>query len=440
VVPVGLLTCNNSGELNALAGPIDVVVGSSGQAGGKMNFQEVIRVSLRTLGRNKMRTLLTMLGIIIGVMAVICIVGVGTSASDQVQDQIQSLGVNMLFVMAGSVNSGGVQMGTGATNTLTVNDAHAMLQEIPQITMISPETDTTAQVVYEGQNWATRDQGVGPDYFNIRNWPIVVGSPFSERDIDTAADVCVIGSTVAYKLFSGENPIGKVIRVKTLPVTVIGELETKGQSTFGQDQDDVIMMPYTTVMKKLVGVDWLQVITASVDSKNDIDSVTSQISALLRQRHHLRADENSDFSIRSPAEIAQTVGRISMILTVLLGSVAAISLLVGGIGIMNIMLVSVTERTREIGVRIAVGATEGDVQRQFLSEAVVLSSIGGLIGVVFGIAASVFVAKAMAWPTAVSPLSIVGAVAFSAGVGIFFGYYPARKASQLDPIEALRFE
>jgi putative ABC transport system permease protein len=405
-----------------------------------MNLNEVIRVALRTLGRNKMRTLLTMLGIIIGVMAVICIVGVGTSASDQVQDQIQSLGVNMLFVMAGSVNSGGIQMGTGATNTLMVSDAHAMLQEIPAITMISPETDTTVQVVYQGQNWATRDQGVGPDYFDIRNWPVVVGSGFSQRDVDTAADVCVIGSTVANKLFNGDNPIGKVIRVKTLPVTVIGELETKGQSTFGRDQDDVIMMPYTTVMKKLVGVDWLQLITASIDSKNDINFATSQITALLRQRHHLRADEDNDFSIRSPAEIAQTVGRISLILTVLLGSVAAISLLVGGIGIMNIMLVSVTERTREIGVRIAVGATEGDVQRQFLSEAVVLSSIGGIIGVVFGIASSIFVAKAMQWPTAVSPLSIVGAVAFSAGVGIFFGYYPARKASRLDPIEALRYE
>jgi len=405
-----------------------------------MNFNEVIRVALRTLGRNKMRTLLTMLGIIIGVMAVICIVGVGTSASEQVQDQIQSLGVNMLFVMAGSVNSGGIQMGTGATNTLMVSDARAMLQEIPEITMLSPETDTTVQVVYQSQNWATRDQGVGPDYFDIRNWPVVVGSSFSERDIDTAADVCVIGSTVANKLFNGDNPIGKVIRVKTLPVTVIGELETKGQSTFGRDQDDVIMMPYTTVMKKLVGVDWLQLITASIDSKNDINFATSQITALLRQRHHLRADEANDFSIRSPAEIAQTVGRISLILTVLLGSVAAISLLVGGIGIMNIMLVSVTERTREIGVRIAVGATESDVQRQFLSEAMVLSLIGGIIGVIFGIASSIIVAKAMQWPTAVSPLSIVGAVAFSAGVGIFFGYYPARKASRLDPIEALRYE
>jgi putative ABC transport system permease protein len=405
-----------------------------------MNFNEVIRIALRTLGRNKMRTLLTMLGIIIGVTAVICIVGVGTSASDQVQDQIQNLGVNMLFIQAGSVNSRGIQMGTGATNTLMVSDARAMLQEIPEITMISPETDTTAQVVYEGQNWATRDQGVGPDYFRIRNWPVVVGSGFSEREVDTAADVCVIGSTVANKLFSGENPIGKVIRVKTLPVTVIGELETKGQSTFGRDQDDVIMMPYTTVMKKLVGVDWLQLITASIDSKNDVNLATSQITALLRQRHHLRADEASDFSIRSPAEIAQTVGRISLILTVLLGSVAAISLLVGGIGIMNIMLVSVTERTREIGVRIAVGATESDVQRQFLSEAMVLSSIGGIIGVVFGIASSIIVAKAMQWPTAVSPLAVIGAVAFSAGVGIFFGYYPARKASRLDPIEALRYE
>ncbi|MGC2331684.1 MAG: ABC transporter permease [Candidatus Acidiferrales bacterium] len=405
-----------------------------------MNFNEVIRVALRTLSRNKMRTLLTMLGIIIGVTAVICIVGVGTSASEQVQDQIQSLGVNMLFVMAGSVNSGGIQMGTGATNTLMVSDARAMLQEIPVITMISPETDTTVQVVYQGQNWATRDQGVGPDYFDIRNWPVVVGSSFSERDVDTAADVCVIGSTVANKLFNGDNPIGKVIRVKTLPVTVIGELETKGQSTFGRDQDDVIMMPYTTVMKKLVGVDWLQLITASIDSKNDVNFATSQITGLLRQRHHLRADEASDFSIRSPAEIAQTVRRISLILTVLLGSVAAISLLVGGIGIMNIMLVSVTERTREIGVRIAVGATESDVQRQFLSEAMVLSLIGGLIGIVLGIASSICVSKAMQWPTAVSPLSVVGAVAFSAAVGIFFGYYPARKASRLDPIEALRYE
>jgi putative ABC transport system permease protein len=405
-----------------------------------MNFGEVIRVALRTLARNKMRTLLTMLGVIIGVTAVICIVDVGTSASDQVQDQIQSLGVNMLFIQAGSVNTGGIQMGTGATKTLLVSDARALLQQIPTITMVSPETDTSDQVVYGNQNWATRIRGVGPDYFEIRNRPVVLGGAFSQRDVDTASDVCVIGSTVANRLFGGDNPIGKVIRVKDLPVTVIGQLNTKGQSTFGQDQDDVIMMPYTTVMKKLVGVDWLQLITASIDSKADEGPATNQITSLLRQRHNLRADEDNDFSIRSPDEIAQTVGQVSLILTLLLGSVAGISLLVGGIGIMNIMLVSVTERTREIGIRMAVGATESDVQRQFLSEAVVLSSLGGLIGIAFGIMSSIFISKAMQWPIAVSPVSIIGAVAFSAAVGIFFGYYPARKASRLDPIEALRYE
>jgi len=387
-----------------------------------------------------MRTLLTMLGIVIGVTAVICVVGVGASASQQVQTQIQSLGENILFIQAGSVNTGGIRLGTGATKTLLVNDARSMLQQIPAITMISPETDTNTQVVYANQNWSTRDQGVGFDYFQIRDWPIVLGSAFSQRDVDTASNVCVIGSTVANRLFGDDDPIGKVIRVKTLPVTVIGQLETKGQSTFGQDQDDVIMMPYTTVMKKLVGVDWLQLVTASVDSKDDVGLATTQITSLLRQRHHLRADEDSDFSIRSPDEIAQTVAQISLILTLLLGSVASISLLVGGIGIMNIMLVSVTERTREIGIRMAVGATERDVQRQFLSEAVVLSSIGGLIGIVFGIGSSILVSRAMQWPTIVSPFSVIIAVVFSAAVGIFFGYYPARKASRLDPIEALRYE
>ena len=405
-----------------------------------MKIKEVIRMALRVLARNKMRTLLTMLGIVIGVAAVICVIGVGTSASDQVQGQIQSLGENMLFIQAGSVNTGGFQMGTGANKTLLVSDAEAIARDISAITSVSPEADTNAQIVYADQNWAVRDQGVGPDYFAIRNWPIVQGEAFSRQDVDTAADVCVIGSTVANKLFGGDDAVGKVVRVKNLPVRVIGLLATKGQSTFGQDQDDVIMMPYTTVMKKLVGIDWLQLITASTDSKADVNLATDQITTLLRQRHHLREDEDNDFSIRSPDEIAQTVGQITLILTLMLGSVASISLLVGGIGIMNIMLVSVTERTREIGVRMAVGATEGDIQRQFLTESVVLSSIGGLIGIVFGIASSIFVSKMMQWPTAVSPLSIVVAVAFSAGVGIFFGYYPARKASQLDPIEALRYE
>lgn len=405
-----------------------------------MDFREVVRIALRSLARNKLRTLLTMLGIIIGVAAVICIVGLGSSAGDQVQTQIQSLGDNMLFIQAGSVNTGGFQAGIGANKTLLVSDADALVTQIPAIALVSPEADTNAQIVYTNQNWASRIQGVGPDYFGIRNWPVVIGAPFSRRDVDSAADVCVIGSSTANRLFGGDDPIGKTIRVKNLPVTVIGQLKTKGQSTFGQDQDDVVMMPYSTVMKKLSGVNWLQTITASIGLKSDESVAIDQIGSLLRQRHHLRADEDDDFSIRSPDEIAQTVGQITLILTLLLGSVASISLLVGGIGIMNIMLVSVTERTREIGVRMAVGATERDVQRQFLSEAVVLSSIGGIIGVVFGIATSAMVSNIMNWPTTVSLLSIAVAVAFSAAVGISFGYYPARKASRLDPIEALRYE
>lgn len=405
-----------------------------------MDLREVIRIALRALARNTLRTLLTMLGIIIGVAAVICVIGVGTSASDEVQTQIQSLGDNMLFIQAGSVNTGGFQAGIGGTKTLLATDADALITQIPAITMVSPEADTNAQIVHADQNWATRIQGVGPDYFQIRNWPVVAGGPFTRRDVDSASDVCVIGSSVADRLFGDDDPIGQTLRVKNLPVMIIGELKTKGQSTFGQDQDDVVMMPYTTVMKKLSGVNWLQTITASVDAKINEATATDQITSLLRQRHHLRTDAENDFSIRSPDEIAQTVGQISLILTLMLGGVASISLLVGGIGIMNIMLVSVTERTREIGLRMAVGATEGNVQQQFLSEAVVLSSIGGLIGVVFGIGVSVLVSDFMKWPTEVSPLSIVVAVLFSAAVGIFFGYYPALKASRLDPIEALRYE
>jgi putative ABC transport system permease protein len=399
-----------------------------------------MRMALRTLARNKLRTILTMLGIVIGVGAVICIVSISASASDQVQNQIQSLGENMLFIQAGSVNTGGIQMGAGATKTLLVSDAQALAAEIPTLALVSPETDTNVQVVYGDENWATRVQGIGPEYFEIREWPVVFGAPFSARDVAASADVCVIGASVADRLFGDDNPIGKIIRVKNLPVQVIGQLETKGQSTFGQDQDDVIMMPYSTVMKKLVGVNWLQLITASVDSKSDMALAETQIIALLRQRHRLRTDEDDDFIIRSPDEIAKTVGNVTLIFTLLLGSVASISLLVGGIGIMNIMLVSVTERTREIGVRMAVGATEGDVRSQFLSEAVVLTSIGGLVGIAAGIAASLVVSHVMSWPSAVSPLAILVAAAFSAAVGIFFGYYPARKAAQLDPIEALRYE
>ncbi|HVB57544.1 MAG TPA: ABC transporter permease [Candidatus Acidoferrales bacterium] len=405
-----------------------------------MNLREVIRVALRALARNKMRTILTMLGIIIGVAAVICTVAIGQGAGQQVQRQIQDLGTNMLIIFAGSVNSGGVRMGSQATKTLTADDAEAIMQHVPSIVAISPGLGAGVQIVNGNQNWATRADGASAEYFQIRNWPVVEGSAFSKRDVDSASNVCVIGKTVATQLFGDDDPVGKVVRVEKIPFRVLGLLATKGQSTFGQDQDDTIIMPYTTLQKKIVGISWLQTITAEVDTQADIPVAQQQIAELLRQRHRLRSSADNDFIIRSPDELAQMAGAITRILTLLLGSIASVSLLVGGIGIMNIMLVSVTERTREIGVRMAVGATEEDVQRQFLSEAVVLSSLGGVIGIVLGMAASILVSSALHWPTVVSPLSVLIAVFFSAAVGIFFGYYPARKAARLDPIEALRYE
>jgi putative ABC transport system permease protein len=405
-----------------------------------MNPREVIRVALRALARNKMRTILTMLGIIIGVGAVICTVAIGQGASAQVQQQIQSLGVNMLMVFSGSVNTGGVRMGSQATKTLTVDDAQAILQQVPNIVAVSPVVFAPVQVVAGNQNWFTRAQGASPDLLQVRNWPVVSGSSFAQRDIDMASNVCVIGNTVAQQLFGDQDPVGQTIRVKNLPFRVLGLLQTKGQSGVGQDQDDIIIMPYTTVQKKIAGISWVQSIFASASSQQAMQPAQEAMAALLRQRHHLRPGEDDDFMVRSPNEMAQAAAASSLVMTVLLAAIASISLLVGGIGIMNIMLVSVTERTREIGVRMAVGATEEDVQRQFLSEAVVLSSIGGLVGIVLGIVGSALISHLLRWSTVVSPLSVLVAAVFSGAVGIFFGYYPARKAARLDPIEALRYE
>jgi putative ABC transport system permease protein len=405
-----------------------------------VNPREVIRVALRALARNKMRTILTMLGIIIGVGAVICTVAIGEGASEQVQQQIQSLGTNMIMVFAGSVNSNGVRMGSQATKTLTADDAYAILQHVPNVAAVSPIAFSSVQVVNGNQNWFTRAYGASPEYTQIRNWPVVQGSSFSQRDVDVAANVCVIGHTIVTEIFGDEDPVGKVIRVKSLPFRVLGVLETKGQSPTGEDQDDVMIMPYTTVQKKISGISWVQLIMVSASSQQVMQQVEDGISALLRQRHHLRTDEDNDFIIRSPNEFAQAAAASSMVMTILLGAIASISLLVGGIGIMNIMLVSVTERTREIGVRMAVGATEEDVQRQFLSEAVVLSSLGGFVGIMLGVIGSAIISRILGWSTFVSPSSVVIAAMFSAGVGIFFGYYPARKAARLDPIEALRYE
>jgi putative ABC transport system permease protein len=405
-----------------------------------MNLSEVIRVALRALGRNKMRTLLTMLGIIIGVGAVICTVAIGQGAGAQVQEQIKNLGTNLIVVFAGSVNSGGVRMGSQATKTLTADDAQAIEQHIPSIVAVSPGVGAAVQIVNGNQNWATRATGASAAFFDIRSWPVVEGSAFSERDVVEAADVCVIGKTVAEQLFGDQDPVGQLIRVQKLPFRIIGLLAAKGQNSFGQDQDDTLVIPYTTVQKKISGIDWVQMISASVDSEREIPLAQKQVAALLRQRHHLRSSEDDDFIIRSPDELAQASAATSQILTLLLSSIASVSLVVGGIGIMNIMLVSVTERTREIGVRMAVGATESDVQRQFMSEALVLSSLGGLIGIILGIVGSVVVSNVFHWKTIVSPVAVLVAALFSAAVGIFFGYYPARKAARLDPIEALRYE
>ena len=405
-----------------------------------MNPREVIRVALRALARNKLRTVLTMLGIIIGVGAVICTVAIGQGASAQVQAQIQALGDNIIMVFAGSVSTGGVRMGNGATKTLVNDDADAILQHVPNVTMISPIAGASVQVVNGNQNWLTRANGTSQDITQIRNWPVVQGSMFSDRDVNMAANVCVLGNTVAQQIFGDQDPVGQTIRVQNLPFRVLGVLLTKGQNSNGQDQDDMMFMPYTTVQKKISGISWLQMIMVATTSQQSMSQVQTSIAALLRQRHHLRPGEDDDFIIRSPNEMAQAAEATSLVMTILLAGIASISLLVGGIGIMNIMLVSVTERTREIGVRMAVGATEHDVQAQFLSEALVLSSLGGLAGIALGMVASAIISNVLHWTTVVSMLSVVVAVVFSAGVGIVFGYYPARRAARLDPIEALRYE
>ena len=405
-----------------------------------MELGAVVRVALRALARNKMRTALTMLGIIIGVCAVICTVAIGEGASNQVQEQLRNLGDNIVFVSAGSVNQHGVHMGSTATKTLKLSDARAIQQQVPVVSKVSPGVSSQAQVVYGNQNWFTRLRGVSPAYLEIRRWVIASGSAFSQREVDSAANVCLIGQTVVENLFGDEDPVGKIIRVQNLPFRIIGVLASKGQSPFGNDEDDTLIVPFTTVQKKVAGIDWLQFIVCSAVSQEAIHPAQQQMTSLLRERHHLRPDEEDDFMIRSPTDLANVQAQAGHIMTLLLAAIASVSLLVGGIGIMNIMLVSVTERTREIGVRMAVGATEQDVRMQFLSEALVLSLLGGSVGVLVGVAGSVAVSSMLQWPTRIPPNSVALAVLFSAAVGVFFGYYPAHKAAHLDPIEALRYE
>jgi putative ABC transport system permease protein len=404
-----------------------------------------IRIALRALRVNKLRSSLTMLGIIIGVGAVIAMVSVGAGAQARVAEQIQSLGSNLIIVLSGSVTSSGTRMGFGSQQTITEDDAAAAAREVRAVQVAAPSTRGTAQVVYGNLNWSTVVQGVTADYFEARDWPVVVGRPIGPEDVDGSTKVALLGQTTAQNLFADADPLGQIIRIKKVPFTVVGVLDRKGQNSWGQDQDDVILIPISTAKKKVLGRSpanprAVSVISIKIHPGEDMAEAESQIRDLLRQRHRLQPFQDDDFWLRNLSEVLQTQEESSKVMTYLLAAIASVSLLVGGIGIMNIMLVSVTERTREIGLRMAVGARGRDILLQFLVEAITLSLIGGLIGIALGVAGSRAISYLAEWRTLVAPEAIALAFGFAAGIGIFFGFYPARKAARLDPIEALRYE
>jgi putative ABC transport system permease protein len=405
-----------------------------------MKFLQILRVAYRALGKNKMRSGLTMLGIIIGVAAVIAMVGIGQGAKKMVNDQISSLGENLLNIFPGSQQSGGVRFGAGTRTNLTEEDAAAIKANCPAVQWVSPVVRAGAQVVAGNQNWATSVQGYSPDFPFIRSWPLASGAFFTEQDVRGATKVCVLGQTVVDNLFPDQDPIGQIIRVNKLPFRIIAVLAQKGQNAFGQDQDDIVVAPYTTVLRKLSRMDHINYIMASAVSKDKMNAAIEQITQLLRQRHKLTSGQEDDFTVRSQVEIAQAVNSTSTVMSILLGAIASVSLIVGGIGIMNIMLVSVTERTREIGIRMAVGARGRDIMTQFLTESIVLSLIGGVAGILMGILSSKLIAMILHWPVLTSAAAVALSFFFSGFVGVFFGFYPARKAAYLDPIEALRYE
>jgi len=399
-----------------------------------------IRIALRALRRNKLRTLLTMLGMIIGVGAVIAMVGIGNGAKSQIEAQIASMGQNVILVWSGSFTRGGIHSGWGGAGTLAMEDAEAIQREIPGVTLISPEVRTTSQIAAGNQNWFTQIIGEGPEYFQIRQWPVVAGAPFTDQDVRSANKVAVIGKTIADQLFPGEDPIGQVVRIHNVPFIIVGQLLAKGLSVQGNDQDDLIIIPYTSAMKRVQHVTMLRSINVQTAKPSLLNPVQQQIIELLRQHHRITPGKDDDFTVRNQQEIADMATEQSKTMTYLLAAIAFVSLVVGGIGIMNIMLVSVTERTREIGIRMAIGARGNDILLQFLTEAVTLSIIGGIVGIGAGIGASRIIQAWKHWPVMTPFLWIVAAFFVSAAVGIFFGFYPARKASSLDPIDALRYE
>jgi putative ABC transport system permease protein len=408
-----------------------------------INIPSTFRISFRALKVNKMRSALTMLGIIIGVGAVITMLAVGTGASRRIAEQISSMGSNLLIVLPGATTSGGVRMGAGTQPTLTLADADAIKRECPSVSHVAPVLNGVAQVVYGHQNWSTGVLGTTPSMLVVRDWPLTSGKSFTNQDVKSAAKVCLLGQTVVDNLFGDIDPVGQFIRINNVPFVVIGVLSPKGQSARGQDQDDAIYVPVTTAQKKLFGTSFpgmVRIIMVQAKSTDDLAPAEKQINELLRQRHHIGPKQDNDFTVRNLTQIMQTAEQSTKVMTLLLGAIASVSLLVGGIGIMNIMLVSVTERTREIGIRMAIGAKTWDIRLQFIIEALTLSLLGGIAGIIAGISTSELISALAGWTTVVSPLSILLAFGFSGIVGIFFGFYPAYKASLLDPIDALRYE
>ena len=408
-----------------------------------IDIPTAIRISFRALKKNKMRSALTMLGIIIGVGAVIAMLSIGMGASKRIAEQISSIGSNLIMVLPGATTSAGVRMGSGTQTTLTIDDAEAIQSECPAVSDVAPIHNGVAQVVYGSQNWSTGVTGTTPGVLAIRDWLLESGRPFTQQDVRNAAKVCLLGRTVVDNLFGEVSPVGHVVRIEKVPFTVIGVLSVKGQSPQGQDQDDSIYVPITTAQKKLFGTQFPGVvrrIMVKARSMEDMENAERQITELLRQRHHISSKQENDFTVRNLTSIMQTAEQSTQVMTLLLAAIASVSLLVGGIGIMNIMLVSVTERTREIGIRMAIGAKTWDIRLQFIIEALTLSLIGGIAGILAGIISSQVISMMAGWSTMVSPYSILLAFCFSGLVGIFFGFFPAYKASLLDPIEALRYE
>jgi putative ABC transport system permease protein len=406
-----------------------------------MNYTNTVKISVNALKRNKFRSFLTMLGIIIGVASVIVMLAIGQGSKKSIRDQMSSMGTNLIMVMPASQQRAGVMMGNSSAQNMTLNDVTTIEKECAAVSAVSPEVRSSGQAVVGNSNWPTSVYGVNNKYFSIRKYTIKSGRSFSDKEIQTYAKVCLVGQTIIEKLFEGNtDPVGQTVRFKGIPLLIIGVLSEKGENGMGQDQDDLIIAPYTTVQKRILAITHIQSIFASAVSEEKNNEAIDQITASLRKSHKLKDGVTDDFQVRSQAEMVQTFSSISDVLTILLGAIAGISLLVGGIGIMNIMYVSVTERTREIGLRLSVGGRANDIMLQFLVESILLSVLGGIIGIVSGILMTYVAASLMNWPTVIMPTAVVMSFLVCSAIGIFFGWYPARKASNLNPIDALRYE